>query len=149
MLFILLGVLLLALKVAEVGPLGDASWYLVLAPFPLAVAWWFFSDKTGRTTSQAMHRDQARKSERRRELAKGMGMLKHFDRKVAAKLKRAEERENAERQKHVDKIVAERERQRQVIRDSVMTSRMDSQYDSHADTAPGAKPGATSMPGKS
>jgi small Trp-rich protein len=141
MLFFLLGVLLMALKLVEVAPLADAPWWLVLSPFALAVGWWALSDMTGRTRRQAMHKDQTRKDERRRELAKGMGMLKLFDRKVAAKLRHAEERENAQRQKSIDKIVAQRERQRQTIRDSVLTSRMDSRHDSQAD--------ASTKPGKS
>ena len=140
MVFVLLGVLLLALKLAELNPVAGWSWVLVLSPFALALAWWVWSDATGRTTRQAMTKDQERKTERRRNLANGMGMLKFFDRKVAAKLRSAEERENAARRKQVDKVVAHRERQRQFIRDSVLTSRLDSQYDSQ-DNAASAKPG--------
>jgi small Trp-rich protein len=137
--FILLGAVLVVLKLAEIAPVAEWSWFLVLAPFALAVAWWAWSDKSGRTQRQAMRKDQARKDERRRNLAGGMGMLKLFDRKVAAKLRHAEDREKAARQKQIDKIVAQRERQRQAIRDSVLTTRMDSRLDSQAD--PATKPG--------
>jgi small Trp-rich protein len=128
-----------ALKLAELAPVSEWSWFLVLAPFALAVAWWAWSDKSGRTQRQAMRMDQERKDERRRNVAKGMGMLKLFDRKVAAKLRHAEDREKAARQKQIDKIVAQRERQRQAIRDSVLTTRMDSRLDSQAEAA--TKPG--------
>jgi small Trp-rich protein len=140
MVFILMGALLVALKLTGMAPVSDWSWFLVLAPFALAVAWWAWSDKSGRTQRQAMRKDQARKDERRRNIANGMGLLRLFDRKVAAKLRRADERDQAARQKQIDKIVAHRERQRQAIRDSVLTTRMDSQLDSRAEAA-STKPG--------
>jgi small Trp-rich protein len=138
MVFVVLGVLLLALKLAGMAPVAEWSWWLVLAPFALAVAWWAFSDKTGRTQREAMRNDQERKDHRRRTLATGMGLRHLFDRKVAAKLKRADEREQALRQRQTDKVVKQRERQRQIIRDSVLTTRMDSQFDSQSTAA--AKP---------
>ena len=142
MAFILLGVLLLALKLLAFEPVAGSSWLLVLAPFALAPAWWAWSDKTGRTQRASMRKDAQRKQQRRRNLASGMGMLKLFDRKVAAKLRRADDREKAVRQKQIDKMVAHRERQRQVIRDSVLTTRLDSsQFDAHAAVpGPGAPP---------
>jgi small Trp-rich protein len=138
MVFVVLGVLLLVLKLAEISPVAEWGWWLVLAPFALAVAWWAWSDKTGRTQRQAMRNDQTRKDDRRRSLASGMGLRHLFDRKVAAKLKRADEREQALRQRQTDKLVKQRERQRQVIRDSVLTTRMDSQFDSPSSAS--AKP---------
>jgi small Trp-rich protein len=138
MVFVILGVLLLALKLAEMAPVAEWSWWLVLAPFALAVAWWAWSDKFGRTQRQAMRKDRERKDERRRTLATGMGLRHLFDRKVADKLKRAEDREQSVRQRQTDKLVKQRERQRQVIRDSVLTTRMDSQFDSQSSAV--AKP---------
>jgi len=137
MVFIVLGVLLLALKLAETSPVAEWSWFLVLAPFALAVAWWAFSDATGRTTRQAMRKDQQRKDERRRNLAEGMGLRGLFDRSVAAKLRKADEKARAARQRQIDKVEGERERRRQANRDSILTTRMDSQFDSRFDaTAP-------------
>ncbi len=39
MAFLILGILLLALKLAEFGPVGAWSWWVVLLPFGLATAW--------------------------------------------------------------------------------------------------------------
>jgi small Trp-rich protein len=141
MVFIVLGVLLLALKLAELNPVAGWSWFLVLLPFALAVVWWVWSDATGRTTRQAMRKDQKRKEDRRRNLADGMGLRGLFDRSVSAKLRKAEAKAQAARQRQVDKIEGERERKRQANRDSILTTRMDSQFDSQpAPTSKSAKP---------
>ncbi len=42
MAFLILGILLLALKLAEFGPVATWSWWVVLLPFGLATAWWGF-----------------------------------------------------------------------------------------------------------
>ena len=141
MVFIVLGVLLVALKLAELNPVAEWSWWLVLTPFALAVAWWAFSDATGRTTRQAMRKDQKRKEDRRRTLADGMGLRGLFDRSVSAKLRKAEAKAQATRQRQIDKIEGERERKRQANRDSILTTRMDSSFDSQsAPTSKSAKP---------
>ena len=140
MLFIILGVLLLGLKLAELNPVAEWSWFLVLAPFALAVAWWAYSDATGRTKRRAMRKDQLRKDARRRNLADGMGLRGLFDRSVSAKLRRAEAKAQASRQRQIDKVEGERERRRQANRDSILTTRMDSKFDSRFD-AP-AQPGS-------
>ena len=54
MVFILLGVVMLGLKVAELAPVAEWSWFVVLAPFPLALVWWLWSDLSGRTRRRAM-----------------------------------------------------------------------------------------------
>ena len=54
MAFLILGILLLAMKLAEFGPVAAWSWWLVLAPFGLAVLWWGFSDAIGLTQRRAM-----------------------------------------------------------------------------------------------
>jgi len=141
MVFIVLGVLLLGLKLAELPPVAGWSWFLVLTPFALAVAWWAWSDATGRTTRQAMRKDQKRKEDRRRNLADGMGLRGLFDRSVSAKLRKAEAKAQAARQRQIDKIEGERERKRQANRDSILTTRMDSSFDSQsASTSKSAKP---------
>ena len=141
MVFVVLGALLLALKLAELNPVAEWSWFLVLVPFALAVAWWAFSDATGRTTRQAMRKDQKRKEDRRRNLADGMGLRGLFDRSVSAKLRKAEAKAQAARQRQIDKIEGERERKRQANRDSILTTRMDSSFDSQsASTSKSAKP---------
>jgi small Trp-rich protein len=139
MVLIVLGVLLLTLKLADINPVAGWSWFLVLAPFALAVAWWAWSDASGRTRRQAMRRDQARKEERRRTVADGMGLRGLFDRSVSAKLRKQDEKAKAARQRQIDKVEGERERKRQANRDSILTSRMDSQFDSQS--APSSKSG--------
>ncbi len=61
----LIGALLLACKMADWGPVAGWSWWIVLAPFGLAVAWWQFSDATGLTQRKAMDKMEQRKADRR------------------------------------------------------------------------------------
>lgn len=73
MFFVVVGVLLLVLKVAEVGPFGAWSWWLVLAPFACAAIWWAWADATGYTKRRAMDRMEAKKAERRRRNMDAIG----------------------------------------------------------------------------
>lgn len=59
-----LGIVLLALKWAQIGPVAGWSWWLVLAPFALAVLWWSWADSSGYTRRKVMEREQARKNAR-------------------------------------------------------------------------------------
>ena len=60
-----LGVILLVLKYIQWGPVALWSWWLVLAPFALAVAWWAWADASGYTKKKAMERDDKRREARR------------------------------------------------------------------------------------
>ena len=60
MAFLILGVVLLVMKMAAFGPVAEWSWWIVLAPFGLAVLWWSFSDATGLTKKRAMDKMAAR-----------------------------------------------------------------------------------------
>lgn len=73
MAFVLTGVLLLLLKLLGVAPVADWSWLLVLAPFGVAVLWWAWSDKSGRTQRQAMQRMDERKEARRQKAMEALG----------------------------------------------------------------------------
>lgn len=64
MIFLAVGVVLLALKWLEFGPVATLSWWLVLAPFALAAAWWTFADASGRTARRAAEKDEERKKAR-------------------------------------------------------------------------------------
>lgn len=64
MLFLGLGLLLLALKYLEIGPVAVWSWWLVLAPFGLAVLWWAWADASGYTKRKSMEREDARRKAR-------------------------------------------------------------------------------------
>jgi small Trp-rich protein len=59
-----LGVVLLALKYLEIGPVAAWSWWWVLAPFALAVAWWSWADSSGYTKRKAMERENAKRQAR-------------------------------------------------------------------------------------
>ena len=72
--FLILGVVLLVLKIAEFGPFADLGWVWVLAPFGLAVTWWAFSDSSGLTQRRAMEKMAARQRERRERDMKALGL---------------------------------------------------------------------------
>jgi small Trp-rich protein len=59
-----LGIILLAMKYLEFGPVAAWSWWVVLAPFALAVAWWSWADSSGYTKRKAMEREEARRQAR-------------------------------------------------------------------------------------
>ena len=64
MYFLGLGLILLAMKSLEYGPVAAWSWWVVLAPFALAVAWWAWADSSGYTKRKAMERENARRDAR-------------------------------------------------------------------------------------
>jgi small Trp-rich protein len=64
MLFLGLGVVLLLMKYLELGPVAAWSWWVVLTPFALAVAWWTWADWSGYTKRKAVERENARKQAR-------------------------------------------------------------------------------------
>ena len=64
MYFLGLGLILLAMKYLEIGPVANWSWWLVMAPFALAVAWWAWADASGYTKRKAMDREDARRKAR-------------------------------------------------------------------------------------
>jgi small Trp-rich protein len=64
MLFLGIGIILLAMKYLEMGPVAAWSWLIVLAPFALAVAWWTWADASGYTKRKAMEREDQRRQER-------------------------------------------------------------------------------------
>ena len=70
-----LGLVLLALKYLEVDPVAAWSWWLVMAPFAMAVLWWAWADSTGYTKRKAMERENARKQERIDRTRNALGML--------------------------------------------------------------------------
>jgi small Trp-rich protein len=64
MLFLGLGIILLALKYLEIGPVAAWSWWVVLAPFGLAAVWWTWADWSGYTKRKAVDRENNRKQAR-------------------------------------------------------------------------------------
>jgi small Trp-rich protein len=74
MLFLGLGLLLLALKYLEVGQVATWEWWVVLSPFGLAVAWWAWADWSGYTKKKAVDRENARKKARIDKSREALGM---------------------------------------------------------------------------
>jgi small Trp-rich protein len=75
MLFLGLGIILLALKYLEIGPVATLSWWIVLAPFALAMAWWAWADWSGYTKKKTMQKENERKQARIDKSREAMGML--------------------------------------------------------------------------
>lgn len=82
MAFVLLGLALLAMKVAEIGPVAGWAWYIVLAPFGLAVLWWGFADSTGLTQRRAIEKMDKRKADRRQRDMDALGLTPQRDKQV-------------------------------------------------------------------
>jgi small Trp-rich protein len=75
MYFLGLGVILLIMKWMEIGPVAVWEWWVVLAPFGLAVAWWTWADASGYTKRKAMEREDQRRQERIERSREALGML--------------------------------------------------------------------------
>ena len=74
MYFLGLGLVLLLLKYLEIGPVTNWSWWVVLAPFGLAVAWWAWADHTGYSKRRAMEKMEQRKRDRIEKNKEALGM---------------------------------------------------------------------------
>ena len=59
-----LGLVLLALKYLEIGPVAAWEWWWVLSPFAAAVAWWAWADWSGYTKKKVMQKEDARRQAR-------------------------------------------------------------------------------------
>ena len=75
MYFLLMGVVALALKSLEIGPVAAWSWWVVLLPFALAAAWWTFADASGYTKRREVDKMDKRKQDRIDKQRDAMGML--------------------------------------------------------------------------
>ena len=62
--FLILGILGVTLKYFEIGGIGVWSWWVVLTPFALTVAWWSVADASGYTKRKAMEKDALRTRQR-------------------------------------------------------------------------------------
>ncbi len=71
---VLVGAILLVLKLADVAPVTDWSWWLVLSPFGVAVLWWAYADGTGLTRKRQMDKLDERRDARRRQAFEALGI---------------------------------------------------------------------------
>lgn len=74
MYFLSAGVVLLLLKYLEVAPVAGWSWWIVLAPFGLAMLWWAWADTSGYTRRKQMEKMDQRKADRIEKQRKALGL---------------------------------------------------------------------------
>ncbi len=80
MLFVLIGVALIILNVANIGPFGAWNWdffgdlWKFCVPFMCAIAWWVYSDRSGLNKRREMQRMEQKKVNRRKENLVSLGM---------------------------------------------------------------------------
>jgi len=117
--FVVLGVLLIALKLADIGVVAAWSWWVVLAPLAAAVLWWMYADASGLTKKREMDKLEERKLERRRKNLEALG--------IDRERQKSEEAAVRARKLAAQRVEGKREQQRehneQVIKDSVFDSR--------------------------
>ncbi len=81
MYFLGLGLVFMAMKYLEFGPVAAWSWWIVLSPFAMAMAWWAWADATGYTKKKVMEKENLRKKERIEKSKEAMGTLNHRKRR--------------------------------------------------------------------
>lgn len=74
MYMVILGVLLLIMKIGQFGPVANWSWFLVLAPFGIAVVWWAWADSSGLTKRREIQKMEDRKKARRAKSMTALGL---------------------------------------------------------------------------
>ena len=80
MLFVLVGLVLIGLNLADVGPFGRWNWeffgdlWKFCVPFVLAILWWIYSDKSGLNKRREMQRMEDKKKARREQNLEALGM---------------------------------------------------------------------------
>jgi small Trp-rich protein len=76
--FIVIGVLMLLMNFAGIGPIGQWTWadrwWAMLAPFVLAAVWWAWADASGLTQRKAMDKDDAKRAARRQKNLDSLGL---------------------------------------------------------------------------
>jgi len=74
MYFLIAGVGLLLLKYFEIGFVAELSWWWVLSPFAMAVAWWAWADSTGYTKRKEMEKMDQKKQDRIERQRQSLGI---------------------------------------------------------------------------
>ena len=73
--FLMLGLLGVALKFFEIGFVATWSWWVVLIPFALAIAWWAWADASGYTKRKVVEKENQRRQVRIDRQRSNLGML--------------------------------------------------------------------------
>ncbi|MFM2111929.1 MAG: hypothetical protein RLZZ271_589 [Pseudomonadota bacterium] len=78
MYFVIIAVILTALKLMEVLPFANLGWFWIAALFILASIWWFWADSSGYTKRKQQERmdDKVKKRVERQKEALGLGIKK-------------------------------------------------------------------------
>jgi small Trp-rich protein len=74
MYFLAIGLITLACKYLEIGPVAAWSWWWVLSPFGAAIVWWAWADNSGYTKAQQMKKMELRKQMRINKNKEALGM---------------------------------------------------------------------------
>jgi small Trp-rich protein len=135
MVFIVIGLLLIVLKFADVAPVAGWAWWWVLSPFALAAVWWAYADGSGLTKRREMDKLEDKKKERRQKAMDALGIdrgrQQREDAADRARRLAANRVENARTEK--------REKNEKVVRDSVFDSQHSTGFDDSLDGAPKKK----------
>ena len=127
--FIIVGVVLIVLKFADVAPVAGLAWWWVLSPFALAVAWWAYADASGMTKRHEMDKLEDKKKERRQKAMDALGIDRN----------RQKREDGAERSRRLaanrveSKRTETREKNEKVVRDSVFDSQQSTGFDDSLD----------------
>lgn len=77
---VLVGVVLIVMNLAGIGPVAEWTWTIsgdfwkFAAPFLLAAVWWAWADKSGLNKRREMERMESKKRDRRKENLAALGM---------------------------------------------------------------------------
>lgn len=105
MAFVLIGTLLALLKYLAVDPVATLSWWWVLSPFALAIAWWSYADSTGLTAKRNLDRFDQRREKRRRQSLEAMGLDPNTRQRAGnAKAVQRESQREEKRRKNADTV---------------------------------------------
>ncbi|MES2091306.1 MAG: TIGR04438 family Trp-rich protein [Pseudomonadota bacterium] len=76
--FIVIGVAMLVMNFAGIGPVGQWTWtdrwWAMLMPFLFAVIWWWIADSSGMTQRRAMDKVDAKRDARRQQHMNALGL---------------------------------------------------------------------------
>lgn len=91
MLFVIIGVIIIALNLGGIGPFANWNWeftgdlWKFCVPFLFAVLWWIWSDKSGMDKRREMEKMEDRKRARREDNLTALGMNVRSRRKARKK----------------------------------------------------------------
>ena len=135
MVFIVIGLLLIVLKFADVAPVAGWAWWWVLSPFALAAAWWAYADGSGLTKRRAMDKLEDKKKERRQKAMDALGI----DRGRQQREDAADRARRLAANRVENTRTETREKNEKVVRDSVFDSQHSTGFGDSLDGAPKKK----------